>query len=46
MKFKAKIRLKGTSSYYAASVMPAHSNAAVEQWKDAVDSILLYALNW
>lgn len=32
MNFKAKIRLKGTSSYYAASVMPAHSNiASVEQ---------------
>jgi len=43
MMFKAKIRLKGSSSYQSTSIMPAVSNAAhMEQWKDNIDSIILY----
>lgn len=43
MMFKAKIRLKGTSSYQSTSIMPAISNSAhMEQWKDNIDSIILY----
>lgn len=41
--FKAKIRLKGNSSYQSTSIMPAISNSVlVEQWKDHIDSIILY----
>jgi hypothetical protein len=41
--FKAKIRLKGNSSYQPTSIMPAASNAVhVEQWKDTIDSMILY----
>jgi hypothetical protein len=41
--FKAKIKLKGDSSYQSTSIMPAVSNTAhVEQWKDHIDSIILY----
>lgn len=41
--FKAKIRLKGNSSYQSTSIMPAISNSLlVEQWKDHIDSIILY----
>lgn len=43
MTFKAKIRLKGTSSYQTTSIMPSASNAShVEQWQDNIDSIILY----
>jgi len=43
MAFKAKIRLKGGSSYQSTSIMPAASNSAhMEQWKDNIDSIILY----
>jgi hypothetical protein len=43
MLFKAKIRLKGDSSYQPTSIMPSASNAVhVEQWKDTIDSIILY----
>lgn len=41
--FKAKIRLKGNSSYQLTSIMPAVSNTVhIEQWKDHIDSIILY----
>jgi len=41
--FKAKIRLKGNSSYQSTFIMPAISNSVlVEQWKDHIDSIILY----
>lgn len=43
MNFKAKIRLKGSSSYQQTSITPAVSNSAhMEQWKDNIDSIILY----
>ena len=43
MLFKAKIRLKGDSSYQPTSIMPSASNAVhVEQLKDTIDSIILY----
>lgn len=43
MSFKAKIRLKGTSDYRSTSIMPALNNVnSVEQWKDNIDSIILY----
>ncbi|MFP3596617.1 hypothetical protein [Chryseobacterium sp. SIMBA_029] len=43
MNFKAKMRLKGGSSYSSTSIMPVISNAtSVEQWKDPIDSIILY----
>ncbi len=43
MNFKAKIRVKGSSSYQPTSIMPAVSNSAhMEQWKDNIDSIILY----
>lgn len=43
MVFKAKIRVKGSSSYQPTSIMPAISNSAhMEQWKDNIDSIILY----
>lgn len=41
--FKAKIRLKDNSLYQSTSIMPAVSNTAhIEQWKDHIDSIILY----
>lgn len=43
MIFKAKIRLKGSSSYQSTSITPSVSNTAhMEQWKDNIDSIILY----
>ncbi|SHM06456.1 hypothetical protein [Chryseobacterium polytrichastri] len=43
MIFKAKIRLKGASSYESTSIMPSVSNTShIEQWKDNIDSIILY----
>jgi len=43
MGFKAKIRLKGSSSYKPTSITPSVSNTAhMEQWKDRIDSIILY----
>jgi hypothetical protein len=43
MVFKAKIRLKGSSSYKPTSITPAVSNSAnMEQCKDNIDSIILY----
>lgn len=43
MTFKAKIRLKGTSSYQPTSIIPIVSNAtSIEEWRDDIDSILLY----
>ncbi|WBV60427.1 hypothetical protein PFY12_15515 [Chryseobacterium camelliae] len=43
MVFKAKIRLKGSSSYQSTSITPSVSNTAhMEQWKDNIDSIILY----
>lgn len=43
MVFKAKIRLKGSSSYQPTSITPSVSNTAhMEQWKDNIDSIILY----
>jgi len=43
MNFKAKMRLKGSSSYRSTSIVPVISNAtSVEQWKDPIDSIILY----
>lgn len=43
MNFNAKIRLKGTSNYIATSIMPSQNNVtSVEQWKDAIDSIILF----
>jgi hypothetical protein len=43
MNFKAKMRLKGSSTYTSTSILPVISNAtSVEQWKDPIDSIILY----
>lgn len=43
MSFKAKIRLKGASKYISTSIMPALNNVnSVEQWRDNIDSIILY----
>ncbi|WP_326984551.1 hypothetical protein VUJ46_08470 [Chryseobacterium sp. MYb264] len=43
MIFKAKMKLQGNSTYQSTSIMPAVSNTIhVEQWKDHIDSIILY----